>query len=91
MESKQDRIRRHYFEREADRQPPYKSELPQEAGSEHFSDQLYAMADRTDGEASDALRKAGDLVGMIDRECSLCKPYKTLPDRVQTLILEANL
>jgi hypothetical protein len=26
------------------------------------------------------------MIAMIDRECSLCKPYRTLPDRVQGLI-----
>ena len=32
------------------------------------------------------LNEAANLIDMIDRECSLCKPYRTLPDRVQGLI-----
>jgi len=31
---------------------------------------------------------ANDTINLIDRECSLCAPYKTLPDRVQNLISE---
>ena len=32
------------------------------------------------------LTEAADMIDLIDRECSLCKPYRTLPDRVQGLI-----
>jgi len=32
------------------------------------------------------LNEAADMIDLIDRECSLCKPYRTLPDRVQGLI-----
>lgn len=27
-----------------------------------------------------------DMIDMIDRECSLCLPHRTLPDRAQRLI-----
>ena len=33
-------------------------------------------------------KKAEHVVAMIDRECSLCSPARTLADRVQTLIQE---
>ena len=36
------------------------------------------------------LNEAADLIDLIDRECSLCKPYRTLPDRVQGLIHEGT-
>ena len=34
------------------------------------------------------LQHALDTIASIDRECSLCQPYLTLPDRVQGLIYE---
>jgi len=36
------------------------------------------------GESS--MQYALDTIAFIDRECSLCRPYSTLPDRIQKLI-----
>ena len=61
-----------------------------------FPDQLRSWckaADTFDAHPSytkELLNKAANLIDMIDRECSLCAPYKTLPDRVQKLIHQAN-
>jgi hypothetical protein len=32
-----------------------------------------------------------DTINLIDRECSLCKPFNTLPDRIQVLIHARSL
>lgn len=31
------------------------------------------------------IKELGEGIGLIDRECSLCAPFNTLPDRVQGL------
>lgn len=40
----------------------------------------------TCGRIKRLLGTAADLISAIHRECSLCKPYATLPDRIQALI-----
>ena len=60
--------------------------------SPDLSDRLRTWVDMVQGDAADPaytielLNEAADMIDLIDRECSLCKPYRTLPDRVQGLI-----
>ena len=60
--------------------------------SPDLSDRLRTWVDMVRADAAhpdytiQLLNEAADMIDLIDRECSLCKPYRTLPDRVQGLI-----
>lgn len=60
--------------------------------SPDLSDRLRTWVDMVRADAAhpeytiQLMNEAADMIDLIDRECSLCKPYRTLPDRVQGLI-----